>query len=73
MPALILAQVALPSTLGGWALLVVCLAAVAAIVLVAVRAMGIQISGWMVQIGWIVVVAAVALAAIHLVLTLARG
>ena len=59
----------------GWSIIqiltaVIVIAAVAAIVSVAVRAMGVAIPDWVVKILWIVAIAFVALIAIRIVLSL---
>lgn len=72
-PLGLIAQLALPTTIGGWATLIVVVAAVAAIIVVAVWAMGLKIPPWAIQIGSIVLIALVALVAIQLVLSAVRG
>lgn len=57
-------------SLGEILIAVVILAACIGIVLVAIRAFGVQIPEWAVKIFWIVVVAVVAIFAIRLVLSL---
>lgn len=52
--------------LGGWAILLIILAAVVAIVLIACRAMGVPIPGWVVNVGWVLVIAFVCVGAIRL-------
>ena len=57
-------------SLGGLAILIVILAALAAVVLVAVRGMGITLPPWLTQIAAIVVIAVVAILAIKLILSM---
>lgn len=66
----LIAQAMLGGNLVYWLKIIVIVAALIAIVVVAVRAMGIVIPGWAVQMFWIVVIALVALLAIGLILQL---
>lgn len=59
----------IPTGLAGIAIWIILLAALAAIVFIAVRAMGVAIPGWVIQILWVVVIAVVAIVAIKFLLT----
>lgn len=63
----------LPKTIGGWAIFLVIIAAICAVVWVAVTAFGIVIPGWVVTIFWILVVAVVVIAAIRFLASLGGG
>jgi len=52
--------------LGGWAILLIILAAVVAIVLIACRAMGVGIPPWVISVGWVLVIAFVCVGAVKL-------
>lgn len=58
------AALAIPGGIAGLAITIIIIAAVAAIVFVACRAMGLAIPGWVINVFWIVVVAFVCIVAI---------
>lgn len=58
------AAIAFPGGIAGLAIWIIIVAAVAAIVFVACRAMGVAIPGWVIQVFWVVVIAVVCIAAI---------
>lgn len=57
-------------SLGGLLIAVVILAACIAVVVVALRAMGVSPPGWVIQIGWILLIAFVAVVAIKILLSM---
>jgi hypothetical protein len=56
--------IAIPGGIAGLAIWVIIVAAIAAIVFVACKAMGVAIPGWVVNVFWIVVIAVVCILAI---------
>lgn len=58
----------MPLGIANLAIFVIIVAALVAIVVVAVRAMGVRVPEWVAQIGWILLVALAALLAIKLLL-----
>jgi hypothetical protein len=55
---------AIPGGIAGLAIWIIIVAAIAAIVFVACKAMGVAIPGWVVNVFWIVVIAVVCILAI---------
>lgn len=60
----------MPTTIVGWLIAVVILAACVALVIVALKQFGIAIPAWVQQVGWIIIVAAVIIGAIRIVMSL---
>ena len=67
---MLIAQVVAGYSLGQLAIIVVVLLAVAALVMVATRAFGVQIPGWLVQVISIVVAAVIIIFAIRIVMSM---
>lgn len=65
------AALTIPGGIAGLAITIILIAAVAAIVFVACRAMGVAIPGWVINVFWIVVVAFVCIVAIKFLLGVA--
>jgi hypothetical protein len=66
----LLAQAAITGTIGQWVITAIIVAAILAILMILVRAWGIQIPPWVIQIGWICLVAVIAVVAIRFLLRL---
>ncbi len=62
-----------PKTVAGWAIMVVIIAAICAVVWVAVTTFGIIVPGWVITIFWILVVAVVIVGAIKFLASLGGG
>lgn len=62
-----------PTTVAGWAIWVVIVAAIIAVVYLALTQFGIVIPAWVVTVFWILVVAAVLVAAIKFLASLGGG
>ena len=63
----LLAAIIIPGGIAGLAIWIVIVAAVAAIVFVATKAMGVAIPAWVLNVFWIVIIAVVCVAAIKFV------
>ena len=59
-----------PTTIVGWAMLIILIAAVVAIVAIALREYKVQIPPWAIHVAWVVVVAIVCIAAIKIIASL---
>ena len=57
----------LPTTIGGWAIWVVVVIAIMAIVVIASQAMGVTIPAWILHIVWICIAVVIVVAAIRFV------
>jgi hypothetical protein len=66
----LVAQAGLPGTIGGWAILIIVVAAVVGILLVILRQMEVQIPPFVIKIGWILVAAVVGILAVGFLLRL---
>jgi hypothetical protein len=66
----ILAQVVRAGGIPELAVWLILVAAIVAVVLIVLRAMGIAVPGWVVQILWVIAIAAVGILAIRLLLSL---
>ncbi len=64
-----LAAIIIPGGVAGMAIWIILIAAIAAIVFVALRQMGVAIPPWVIQIFWILVVAVVCIAAIKFLMS----
>lgn len=61
---------ALPTTVAGWAIAIVVIAALVALVLIALRQFNVTIPAWVQNVGWVLIVAAVVIGAIRILMSL---
>jgi hypothetical protein len=66
----LVAAIAIPGGIGGLAIWIILVAAIAAVVFVATQAMGVPIPGWVTQVFWILVIAVVCIAAVKFLLAM---
>jgi len=64
------AAIVFPGGIAGIAIAIILIAAVAAIVFIALRQMGVAIPPWVIQVFWVLVVAFICIAAIRFLLTM---
>lgn len=70
IPTVIAAAFVFPGGIAGLAIAIILIAAVAAIVFIALRQMGVAIPPWVIQVFWVLVVAFVCIAAIRFLLSM---
>jgi uncharacterized protein (DUF983 family) len=66
----VLAQAGLAGTVGYWAIVLIVIAGIIAVVLVILRAAGIQVPSWLVMVLWIILAVVVGVLAVRLILSL---